>query len=81
LDRETAIAFFGGGAGGASGPIVGSTAFAGRPGTKRLAVGNEQHPCAKRGPPSKTWVCSVCTLINHMPLAAVCLVCSSTKSS
>jgi hypothetical protein len=23
---------------------------------KRLAVGSEQRPCAKRGPPSKTWV-------------------------
>jgi hypothetical protein len=37
-DREAAIAYLGGGAGGASGPIVG-TASAGRHGTKRQAVG------------------------------------------
>jgi hypothetical protein len=81
VDREISIAFFGAGAGGASGPIVGGPASAGRPGTKRLAVGSEQLPCAKRGSPPKTWVCSVCALINHMLLAPVCLVCSLTRSS
>jgi hypothetical protein len=50
-DREAALAFFGGGA---RGPLVG-TASAGRHGTKRQAVGSEQHLCcAKRGSPSET---------------------------
>jgi hypothetical protein len=76
-DTEAAIAFFGGG-GGASGPIVG-TASVGRHGTKRQAVGSEQHLCAKRGSPSETWECSVCTLINDKPLAPVCVACGSGR--
>jgi hypothetical protein len=80
-DREAAIAFFGGGGGGASGPIVG-TASAGRHGTKRQAVGSEQHLCAKRGSPSETsetWACGVCTLFNDKPLAPVCVACGSWR--
>jgi hypothetical protein len=80
-DIEAAIAFFGGGAGGASGPIVG-TASVIRHGTKRQAVGSEQQLCAKRGPPSETsetWACSVCTFVNDKPLAPVCVVCGSWR--
>jgi hypothetical protein len=46
-----------------------------------MAVGGEQQPCVKIGPPPKApWVCSACTLINHMPLAPVCVVCGSTEA-
>jgi hypothetical protein len=77
------MGFFGAGAGGASGPIVGA-ASAGRHGTKRQAVGSEQHLCAKRGSPSETsetWACSVCTFVNLKPLAPVCLACRYERKS
>jgi hypothetical protein len=70
-----------GGASGASGPIVGATGGAGRPGTKKLAVGSEQQPCAKRGPPSKApWGRRACTFANHKPPAPVRGICLNRRS-
>jgi hypothetical protein len=68
--------------GGASGPIVGApTGGAGRPGTKRLTVGSDEQPCAKRGPPSKApRVCRACTFANHKPFAPVCGMCLNRRS-
>jgi hypothetical protein len=36
---------------------------------------------ALRGSASETWVCSVCTLVNHKALAPVCVVCCSRRPS
>jgi hypothetical protein len=69
-DREAAIAYFGGGAGGASGPIVGGGTTGGASGASGPVVGGTGGAgCEKRGPPSKVpWVCRACTFANHKPL-------------